>query len=545
MNTCRIFVSNHRYGLLLWLGLSMLAGQACAAESPDPAEVSIGERLFLESRFAQAWYANPGKADPVLEYTVTTTEPMRGPFAGQTISCRACHMVDEHAAARHGGMRSYADFAHRSLVPTREDNQYVTVRNSMSLVNISIPRDNATVFHFDGEFNTMLDLIIGTLTERNYGWLPTEKQIAFKHIADIIRSDDGKGALAREFGGSYRKILAGTAADIKVEFRLPTEYRLDVDRATDNEIVTAVAKLISAYVSDLGFSRNAQGEYNGSPFDRFLEMNHLPRKARKNETGAEYSQRLAMALARLKTPLLVSTKEGKFVSHQQAYQFGETELAGMKLFFRQGSASTRGGNCFACHQAPHFSDFGFHNTGLSQHEYDAAHGQGKFNQLKIPDLPTRQQYYDAYLPATSTHPNASGKFRHITDQDKPGFTDLGLWNVFANPDMPAPQNKLTRIICDQVKQHDRHDCRQESLLPFTLAAFKTPVLRDLGHSAPYMHSGKFTNLEEAIGFYVTSSSLAKAGKLRNVDPALRHINLTTDDIDPLVAFVKALNEDYE
>jgi len=516
-----------------------------ADESPDPAEIAIGERFFLETRFAQAWYAHPTMAEPALEYTLTTRDPMRGAFAGKTMNCRACHMVDEHAKDINGGMRSYTDFAHRSLVPQRKDGQHVTARNSISLVNISVPRDNDTVFHFDGEFNSMEDLVIATLTGRNYGWLQTEKNMAMKHIANVIRSDDGKGELAREFGGSYRKILTGTDVNIKTDFRLPPEYRINVMHSSDHEIVSAVVKLISVYVQDLSFTRNDRDEYNASPYDHFLKKNGLPRKPATGETTAVYSQRLAGLVSRVKFPKFVTKQEGKFVSHQQAFIFGEKELAGMKLFFRKGSNKDNGGNCVACHSAPHFSDFGFHNTGLTQITYDQVHGQEAFNKLHIPDLEIRNKNHNMYLPATAKHPLASGKYRSMINQDKPGITDLGLWNVFANPDIPKPQSKLKNILCQQVKQQLAKDCSEANLLPFTIAAFKTPILRDLGHSAPYMHSGKFTNLKEAIGFYHVSSSMAKSSQLRNAAPKLQQINLITEDIDALVAFVNALNEDYE
>lgn len=544
MKTPRIY-SITPYGTIFLLVLHMVTKVAYGDVQADPAVVTIGERLFLETRFAQAWYANPTKTEPALEYTLTTKDPMRGAFAGQTMNCRACHMVDEHAKEANGGMRSYADFSHRSLVPQRKDGQHVTARNSMSLVNISIPREHDTVFHFDGEFNSMEDLVIGTLTDRNYGWLRVENPLAVKHIASVIREDDGKGDLAQEFGGSYRKIMQATDFDIKAEFRLPVEYRIDVTNASDNEIVQAVAKLISAYVSDLSFARDENGEYDASPYDQFLKINKLPRKPASDESVMTYSQRLARVIAKLQSPKFVTANVGKFVSHQQAFVFGKKELAGMKLFFSKGNASVRGGNCIACHAAPNFSDFGFHNTGLSQLTYDEAHGVGEFNKLDIPNLKIRNQKHDAYLPATVNHPYASGKYRSMIDRDKPGKTDLGLWNIFANPDMPVPQRKLKNIMCRQAGQQLVTDCSEASLLPFTIAAFKTPVLRDLGHSAPYMHSGKFTNLKEAIGFYVTSSNLAKKNQLRNAAPELQHINLTTKDIDALVAFVKSLNEDYE
>jgi len=119
----------------------------------------------------------------------------------------------------------------------------------------------------------------------------------------------------------------------------------------------------------------------------------------------------------------------------------------MQIFFtepdrtplRPAQVSAGGiGNCVACHAAPNFTDFRFHNTGVTQVEYDGIHGSGKFETLAIPGLATRLAHHDAYLPATPAHPDASGRFRAIPQAGSPELTDLGLWNVFANPDFPNP-----------------------------------------------------------------------------------------------------------
>lgn len=519
-------------------------------ETKEAAEVSIGERLFLETRFAQAYYAHPGKADPVMDKTITVNAPLKSPFAGKTISCRACHMVDEHAENPMAGMRSYTDFARRPPVPKRGDGTVTSGRNSMSMVNTAIPRQYGTVFHFDGEFNSMEDLVSATFTGRNFGWLPAEAGQAIKHIARVIREDNGKGELARGFGGSYRKILAGTAKDVPESFRLPPAYRINVDTASDQEIINAVAKLVSAYVLDLNFARDKNGIYTGSPYDEFLKINHLPRKANKNESLSEYSRRLLKAVDALKNPHFVENTTRTFKSHKQKFVFSGKELQGMKLFFKKGNQAASGGNCISCHTAPHFSDFGFHNTGLVQQNYDAIHGNGKFMQLNIPSLTERNKQYTNYLPATPLHPSASSLYRSIAAKNKPGYTDLGLWNIFANPDMPKPQAKLKNILCSQLKQAkgrsvQPNNCSNQALLKTAIAAFKTPLLRDPGHSNPYMHSGQFTDLRQVIRFYISTSAMAKMNLLRNPDKALSNISLNNQDIEPLVAFLKSLNEDYE
>ena len=163
----------------------------------------------------------------------------------------------------------------------------------------------------------------------------------------------------------------------------------------------------------------------------------------------------------------------------------------------------------------------------------------------IPGLAKRNKNHNDFLPATAKHPSATSRFRTIAAKDKPGYTDLGLWNIFANPDMPAPQQKLKSIMCNQTTATKQHECSTTNLLNNTIAAFKTPVLRDLGHSNPYMHSGQFLDLPQAVRFYITSSALAKNNNLRNTEQNLKDINFTEKDVAPLVSFLKSLNEDYE
>ena len=185
-----------------------------------------------------------------------------------------------------------------------------------------------------------------------------------------------------------------------------------------------------------------------------------------------------------------------------------------------------------------------HNTGVTQQEFDdpvtgSGHVAGAFAALTIPSLVTRTAND---LPATEQHPAASNRFREIPSSGT-ALTDLGVWNVFANPDMPGPQAKIRSILCDDLQPCPLLDA---TLLDRAIARFKTPGLRDLSHSATYMHNGQFGTLDNVIRFYIGMSSLARAGVLRNGADALRGIALQpANDIAPLAAFLKSLNEDYQ
>ena len=72
--------------------------------------------------------------------------------------------------------------------------------------------------------------------------------------------------------------------------------------------------------------------------------------------------------------------------------------------------------------------------------------------------------------------------------------------------------------------------------PRDWGVFKTPTLREIEHTAPYMHDGSLKTLEDVVEFY------NKGGiKNRNLDPNLKPLNLTDSEKRELVAFLKALS----
>lgn len=67
-------------------------------------------------------------------------------------------------------------------------------------------------------------------------------------------------------------------------------------------------------------------------------------------------------------------------------------------------------------------------------------------------------------------------------------------------------------------------------------AFKTPTLREIEHTFPYMHDGSLKTLEEVVDFYDKGGTPNK-----NLDERLVKLNLTAQDKSDLVAFMKALS----
>lgn len=71
-----------------------------------------------------------------------------------------------------------------------------------------------------------------------------------------------------------------------------------------------------------------------------------------------------------------------------------------------------------------------------------------------------------------------------------------------------------------------------------IGQFRTPMLRELGYTAPYMHNGAFETLEQVIAFYD-----AGGGVSPNLDPLLRPLGLSDRDKQDLVAFLQSLTGD--
>jgi len=344
------------------------------------------------------------------------------------MNCRSCHFVDEFAAltALGGSKRTYTDFAVRSPIPSRPDGKLTAPRNSPPLVNPSLNRPGGPLFHFDGEFSTLEDLVVETFTGRNFGWLSRQKAEAIHHIAQVMRGDDGTGAIATMFDGlSYRILFTGSNPNIPDELRLPPEFRVLIGSARDQEIFDAVVKVVAAYVNGLRFSQaDDAGRPIRSPFDVFLTRNGLPQQPNSGETPLAYSRRLLTLVNGLASPQFVTTNpnrgNGLFQFHTQPFAFGAAELAGLMIFLREPSppptaspvevAAGQIGNCLACHAAPDFTDFKLHNTRIAQDEYDGIHGNGSFMALTIPAFATRTSND---LPATEDHPTATEFFRSI------------------------------------------------------------------------------------------------------------------------------------
>ena len=68
--------------------------------------------------------------------------------------------------------------------------------------------------------------------------------------------------------------------------------------------------------------------------------------------------------------------------------------------------------------------------------------------------------------------------------------------------------------------------------------YKTPSLRNISLTAPYMHNGSLETLRQVIEFY-NKGGIAN----ENLDPLIKPLNLTAQEMDDLEAFLNALTGD--
>lgn len=154
-------------------------------------------------------------------------------------------------------------------------------------------------------------------------------------------------------------------------------------------------------------------------------------------------------------------------------------MRGLKLFIGKGG-------CVNCHSGPNFSDGEFHHSFLQPTKLRG--DLGRFNGIKT-------LLKDPF--------NARGVF---SDNNK------------------ASHNKL-----DYVYQN----------VEFR-GQFKTPSLRNLRQTAPYMHTGEFNTLRDVISYYNTISDRMKPAAHQEV--LLKSLHLSTSEVNDLEAFLKSLSE---
>jgi cytochrome c peroxidase len=78
--------------------------------------------------------------------------------------------------------------------------------------------------------------------------------------------------------------------------------------------------------------------------------------------------------------------------------------------------------------------------------------------------------------------------------------------------------------------------------PLHRHAFKTPTVRNVALTAPYMHNGVFRTLEEVVEFYDRGGGNGLGMKLPNQTLSADPLDLTDEEKSDLVDFMRALTD---
>jgi cytochrome c peroxidase len=184
----------------------------------------------------------------------------------------------------------------------------------------------------------------------------------------------------------------------------------------------------------------------------------------------------------------IAAYEHQLLSRNSAfdrYMLGEEDalspaaIRGARLFV--GKAA-----CDECHRGPNFSDDGFHNHGIPQvGQAVASHDLGRF--AGMPEVKN-----DVF--------NRNGRYS----------------------DAPLASHLEALVVSDRLK-----------------GAFKTPTLREVASTGPYMHTGQLATLWDVLEWY--NEAAAGGGFEGTPDPALRPLFLSNGEMNDLVEFLMSLS----
>jgi cytochrome c peroxidase len=155
-------------------------------------------------------------------------------------------------------------------------------------------------------------------------------------------------------------------------------------------------------------------------------------------------------------------------------------VRGWKLF-------SGAGNCRSCHGGPNFSDGEFHNIGVPPLNGGA---------------PTDPARYAAVERVQIDPFNSRGEF----SDDRKGATALMLETLVQ--------------------------------MPQTFGEYRTPTLRNIAVTPPYMHQGQFATLRDVLHFYSTLEGATQVG--HHQEQTLRPLQLNDSELADLLAFLESL-----
>ena len=166
---------------------------------------------------------------------------------------------------------------------------------------------------------------------------------------------------------------------------------------------------------------------------------------------------------------------------ERAAEYPPDALRGLLLF-------TGRANCRSCHAGPLFSDGEFHTIG--------------------------------FPPAGGGKPRDPGRMRGVELVQADPLRGSGAWS-------DAPDSDRARDVEALVRSAEQW------------GQFRTPTLRNVARTAPYMSQGQVATLREILVFYSTLEGAVAAG--HHGETVLQPLGLAPGEIDDLEAFLRTLD----
>ena len=206
-----------------------------------------------------------------------------------------------------------------------------------------------------------------------------------------------------------------------------------------------------------------------------------------------------------------------------------------------GAAAERGARlfvgkaaCAECHSGPLFSDGAFHQIGVPQlgtyvprtdecpqGDWCDCVSDDRFEPTSCLPIGARdglRKLQASRFRRDSVWSDDEECRRHFTLHNDPGYAE-------ANPDE-----------CD-----GRVSYYSMALTDELRGAWRTPSLRDVALTGPYMHNGMHATLREVVEHYNEGGMTDRGGEqIGTLDPKIAPLNLSEREIDDLVAFLETL-----
>ncbi|MCJ7935286.1 MAG: c-type cytochrome [Chryseobacterium sp.] len=166
----------------------------------------------------------------------------------------------------------------------------------------------------------------------------------------------------------------------------------------------------------------------------------------------------------------------------------------------------------------------------------------------IRSLATFNSDFDAYM---------RGNKSAMTEDQKRGFNlfvgkaqcaichFIPLFNGTVPPDFKKTEQEVLGVAVNgDNKTFDRDLGRGKfhETVPALQYSFKTPTLRNISKTAPYMHNGGYKTLKEVMNFYNKGGGKGFGFTIENQTLSDTPLQLTDQEIDDIIEFLKALDD---